>query len=122
MGLDSFWELPKGVKKAKFTPPLRLCGGMFSAHGEGSFRGGVYGSLVEAVTGESLYQEEIPPEVVRKMSNSLSGTDFENLPEQLRLTSLNPSSTIAVTREDYEDLCRMFSSYARLGATLRGWW
>ncbi len=124
MGLDNFWELPKGNKETTFEPPLELCGGMFSSHGEGSFRGKVYNSLIETVTGESLYQEKIKPSTVRKMSASLSSTEFDALPEHFRATSpeIASSSTCSVTKEEYEDLRRMFSVYAGLGASLKGWW
>jgi hypothetical protein len=123
MGLDSFWELPSTAELAKFTPPLSLCGGMFSAHGEGSFRGGAYDSLVEAVTGESLYQGEISPEVVMRMAASLGSTEFEDLPKHLRAVSLDDTvDDSTVTRGEYEDLRRMFSVYAALGARLKGWW
>lgn len=127
MGLDSFWELPKESKKAKFSPPLGLCGGMFSSHGEGSFRGKAYDDLVESVTGVSLYQEEIPPRVVKKMSAALAAKEFESLPKNFRSDGHagdpdNGSSDYAVTREEYEDLRRMFAVYAKLGASLKGWW
>lgn len=121
MGLDNFWELPKGNKDIKFNPPLRLCAGMFSGHGEGSFRGKVYDTLIETVTGESLYQEEIPPSIIAKMSASLEEMAFDSLPEGLRSPEMG-SSDPAVTREEYEDIRRMFSSYAACGASLKGWW
>lgn len=122
MGLDSFWEMPPGGKKAEFEPPLRLCGGMFSEHGEGSFRGKVYDALVESVTGESLYQEDIDPATVAKMAVALASTEFESLPESLRAGESKDNSGYAVNREEYEDLRRMFSAYAVRGASLRGWW
>ena len=121
MGLDSFWELPKGNQKIEFDPPLRLCGGMLSGHGEGSFRGKVYDTLVETITGQSLYQELISPEAVKKMSQSISATEFDSLPESMRTTQDDPSD-YAVTRSEYEDLRRMFSAYAEAGACLKGWW
>jgi len=121
MGLDSFWELPGGSAPAKFDPPLALCGGLFSGHGEGSFRGKAYDVLIETVTGVSLYQEEIPPDTVAEMSAALGAMDFEALPASLRSQG-ESSSGYEVTREEYNDLCRMFASYAKLGASLKGWW
>lgn len=121
MGLDSFWELPEGSADAKFDPPLALCGGLFSGHGEGSFRGKAYDALVETVTGVSLYQEEIPPAVVAEMSNALAGTDFDALEETFRSQD-ELGSGCGVTREEYDDLRRMFAAYAKLGASLKGWW
>lgn len=124
MGLDNFWELPPEGEEAKFDPPLNLCGGMLSSNGEGSFRGKVYDSLIEAVTGESLYQEGIEAEIVSKMATVLSGTDFEDLPEHFRGREGDVCSNGEgeVTKQEYEDLRRMFSAYANLGAGLKGWW
>jgi len=121
MGLDSFWELPSGSKKANFNPPLRLCGGIFSGSGEGSFRGKVYDSIVETVTGESLYQEEINPSTVAKMASALQSTEFESIPLSLRSPEGDGFGD-GVTAHEYDDLRRMFSSYAELGASLKGWW
>jgi hypothetical protein len=121
MGLDSFWDIPKGSKDVNFSPPLKLCGGMLSAHGEGSFRGKVYDYLIETVTGESLYQEKIAPAVIKKMSLALDNTEYDSLPPHLR-TSGSADEAYPVTREEYEDIRRMFSTYAKLGACLKGWW
>lgn len=121
MGLDSFWELPGGINEPNFDPPLRLCGGMLSGSGSGSFRGKVYDTLVEAVTGESLYQEVIDSTVVSKMSDSLEGRDYDSLPDDLRCPK-DETLGDEVTRAEYGDLRRMFSSYSKLGAILKGWW
>lgn len=43
--------------------------------GDTSFRGKVYAELVEDVTGVSLFQEWIPPEVVRRMAAQLEQCD-----------------------------------------------
>lgn len=41
-------------------PKVRLCGGMFSGNGsDGSFRGKVYADIVEKISGESLYDDNI---------------------------------------------------------------
>jgi hypothetical protein len=92
---------------------------MLSASGEGSFRGKVYDSLVETVTGESLYQEEIPTETVAKMAKSLELMEFDDLPSNLRESA---EYDYSVSKEEYEDLRRMFSIYANAGAVLKGWW
>jgi hypothetical protein len=55
---------------------IQLCGGLFSGDA-GSFRGKVYNDLVEQITGESLYQFWIPPEVVQRMAQALASCDAE---------------------------------------------
>jgi hypothetical protein len=109
MGLDSFWKGSVGVT---FNPPLRLIGGMLSGNGDGSFRGKCYADFVERVTGESLYQEVIKPEVVKQMAEKIAvqqweeqeaGREFEN-------------------EVEFKDLQRMFQAYAAAGHSLCGWW
>ncbi|HET8987534.1 MAG TPA: hypothetical protein VFN43_03395 [Humibacillus sp.] len=43
--------------------------------GDTSFRGKVYAELVQEVTGVSLFEEWIPPEVVRRMAAQLEQCD-----------------------------------------------
>lgn len=105
MGLDSFWVYPDGddVKHPEFDPPLRLCGGMFSGNGSGSFRGKVYDADIRVVTGQSLYREVIDNETVRLMAERLEMFSTSESPEQ-------------------KDLARMFRAYADAGFMLKGWW
>lgn len=106
MGLDSFWKHPvEGSPEPEFDPPLSLCGGMFSGHGQGSFRGKVYNGIVEGVTGVSLYQEQIPNSTVREMAAKLAAH----------------YSKLSVEGEE-ADLVRMFLAYAESGHDLLGWW
>jgi hypothetical protein len=104
MGLDSFWRHPDGkeVKDPEFDPPLQLCGGMFSANGQGSFRGKVYNDLIQSETGVSLYQELIPNSTVQKMAAKLALMETED--------------------EEATDLVRMFLAYGSAGFDLLGWW
>ena len=54
MGLDNIWMKNKdehGVIEGEF----KICGGVFSGHGNDSFRGKVYERFVEDVTGVSLF-------------------------------------------------------------------
>lgn len=113
MGLDSIWVTEGGtdVFNLDFTPPLQLCGGLFSGHGTGSFRGKVYSYLIEDITGESLYQERIPNATVRMMAEKLS-----DLPTAYAVHRYQ------VSVREYEDLRRMFAAYAQAGADLVGWW
>ena len=78
MGLDSYW-LDGDKKKASVPGHFRLVGGMLSGHGNDSFRGKCYAGLVESVTGVSLYQELIAPEVVREMSDKLGAVRWTEI-------------------------------------------
>ncbi len=72
MGLDVYAqpgpneELTPEDERAFEVAEVQLCGGMLSG-ADGSFRGKVYSRLVASITGESLYQEWIPPERVKAM-------------------------------------------------------
>lgn len=113
MGLDSFWEVPEGTKEPTFDPPLRLCGGMFSGHGKGSFRGKVYYSAIQEVSGVSLYQERMEPGDVKRIADALAA--YEPTEEWLERHNI-------LSMKEWNDLVRMFRGYADVGASLLGWW
>ncbi len=113
MGLDSFWKAPEDHERSiQFDPPLQLCGGMFSAHGQGSFRGKVYDEVVMKITGETLYQERISNQTVREMSKRLDE----------HVSKAKFGQVADLIDDDLEDLARMFHSYAEAGYELLGWW
>ena len=119
MGLDSFWKLPKGTRKPVFKPELILVGGLFSGHGKGSFRGKIYSDIIEAITGESLYQEEIPNTTIREMAEKLNNfSPTEAFLKDHAAYKQTPSEHL----EEYNNLRRMFNEYAKRGASLHGWW
>ena len=142
MGLDNFWELPEGADEPTFEKELRLCGGMFSGHGQGSFRGKVYADLVEAITGVSLYTEKIDNETVREMAQKLAETTYEEALEHDSWTMFSPEVWYNEdTEEEYyafeedpeypnheeckerwKDFQTMFMTYAEAGAELTSWW
>jgi hypothetical protein len=77
MGLDTYAYdavAKKPMKDELFGHvPQVLCGGLFSGNGgSSSFRGKVYAGYVQAVTGVSLYQEEIPNQIVKQMAELLA--------------------------------------------------
>jgi len=81
MGLDNIWKKNKeenGVIEGDF----KLCGGVFSGHGNDSFRGKVYDRFVEDVTGVSLYGDpetfEIPNETVKQMADDLEAVEWRD--------------------------------------------
>jgi hypothetical protein len=115
MGLDSFWELPEGAEDPSFEPELHLCGGLCSGHGQGSFRGKVYNYFIENTTGQTLYAEVIDNIKVQDMAKKLQiYLDTQNLNDLTELYGLEIF--------ELKDLCQMFNTYAKVGATLHGWW
>lgn len=86
MGLDTFAahspdniELTEEDTQAFLEADISLCGGMLSGGGNnGSFRGKVYVLLILGITGESLNDEWLPPEIVSKMYEALLACDPED--------------------------------------------
>lgn len=85
MGLDNYAsrnpeeiELSEEDVRAFEEAGIDLCGGIAS-DGETSFRGKVYDNLITSITGVSLYNDWIPPETVRRMSEMLDRYDPEEV-------------------------------------------
>jgi len=87
MGLDSV--ISRSPEEVVLTPEderalnesgIDLCGGLCS-DGVTSFRGKVYDTFVTEVTGESLYQEWLPPKTVGEMAQALAACDPESAKE-----------------------------------------
>lgn len=113
MGLDNFFQNTDPSAPAMDFEP-RLCGGMFSGHGQASFRGKVYNSFILFVTGESLYQDVIPNDKIKEMAQKL--TEFY---------SQYPNDVIGdynLSKEELFDLVRVFNYHAQHGSELVGWW
>lgn len=90
------------------------CGGMFSGHGQSSFRGKVYDSIVDGVTGVSLYTDDkIPNETVREMASKLAETPWE-IARQYDQWELS--------EDDYKGLVEMFQAHAEAGHVLTAWY
>jgi hypothetical protein len=134
MGLDSFWALLQGTEPPRFDPPLRLCGGMLSGDGNGSFRGKVDNCAVSGVAGISLYQERMPNADARRIATALEdylatgdgGFEYDEWPPRARRVRGSCREEIELRRRytdaEWADLARMFRAYADLGAELIGWW
>jgi hypothetical protein len=92
---------------------IQLCGGMLSGgSGSSSFRGKVYAAYVEEVTGVSLYENVILPDVVAQMAEKLvaAAEDFQRaMPED-------------PTLDERLDLARWFTVCATRGYGVSGWW
>ncbi len=88
MGLDTYaarspeGDLREDDEQAFDKVEIQLCGGMNSGSG-GSFRGKVYADVVKHVSGVSLYEEWIPPEVVRAMAETFDRCDPEAVEREM---------------------------------------
>ena len=114
MGLDNIWKKNKeenGVIEGDF----KLCGGVFSGHGNDSFRGKVYDRFVEDVTGVSLYGDpetfEIPNETVKQMADDLEATEWRD----------SYVENYDIEEQEFKDLVRMFRLHADAGHYLLAW-
>ena len=90
-----------------------LTRGLFS-FGAGAFRGKVYAPIVYRITGVDLYQKWIPPDVVKKMWESLERCDSEKLVEE--------DPIICSTTSVILELQRFFQVCAERNLGLIGWW
>jgi hypothetical protein len=122
MGLDNFVSRSPG--EAVLTPEderaiaesgIRLCGG-FHSDGVTSFRGKVYELFVAAVTGESLYQEWLPPETVADMADKLEACDPDTARERLDL-----DTDFIPTPGEIRSLRKLFRLCADRGLGIIAW-
>jgi len=122
MGLDNFVSRSPG--EAVLTPEderaiaesgIRLCGGLYS-DGVTSFRGKVYQLFVAAVTGESLYQEWLPPETVADMAGKLEACDPDTARERLDL-----DTDFIPTPGEIRSLRKLFRLCADRGLGIIAW-
>ncbi|MGD2155116.1 MAG: hypothetical protein PVG79_17760 [Gemmatimonadales bacterium] len=120
MGLDVFaqrgpqQDLTKEDEEAFEAAEIELCGGLLSGPTD-SFRGKVYAGLVEAITGESLYQEWIPPERVKAMHEALVRCE----PQQFAAVH---DERFGDVEEAVANLRKFFGVCAEQGLGLVGWW
>lgn len=111
MGLDSIW-IGENNERAFVNAELNLCGGMFSDSGNSSFRGKVYDLLVSEATGQTLYSEDIPNNLVVQMAEKLQGCTISSA------QVIDPN----IVEQELEDLKLMFKLHAEAGHKLVGWW
>ena len=114
MGLDNIWKKSKdenGVIEGEF----KICGGVFSGHGNDSFRGKVYDRFVEDVTGVSLYGDpetfEIPNETVKQMADDLEAVEWRD----------SYITNYDIEKQEFKDLVKMFRLHADAGHYLLAW-
>lgn len=115
MGLDSLWRKEDdtdGIVPKRF----KICGGLFSGNleiGNDSFRGKVYDSLVTEVTGQSLYQDKIPADVIKQMNTKIQQAKYEEV-KDLAMYELS--------EEEWQDFQAMWQEHSNADHHLVGWW
>jgi len=118
MGLDNYAMRAPGEQlteedvEAFEAADIKLCSGVFSG-GEASFRGKVYDDPIVGITGESLYQEWIPPERVEKMYEALMKCN----PEEAAKGDYRYSTT----ESEIINLRKFFKVCAERNLGLHGW-
>lgn len=116
MGLDCFWVkvVPAERMGIKPTEEYKLCGGMFSGDGAGSFRGKVYAGLIDQLCNISLYQELVPECQVKEIAKTLESARWENV--------LAMDFAYPISEQEFKGLSKMFRFYADNDCCLMGWW
>ncbi|HYU59013.1 MAG TPA: hypothetical protein VEO00_13340 [Actinomycetota bacterium] len=121
MGLDSFAaRSPEGGltaedERAFAAAEIDLCGGMYS-DGTVSFRGKVYSTAIEPVSGVSIYQRWIAPPELRAIAEAFDRCDPETVE---RWMADEPDRT---TAEEVLQLRAFFDICRDRGLGLVGWW
>ena len=122
MGLDNFISRSPG--DVVLTPEdervfaesgIGLCGGMYS-DGVTSFRGKVYVLFVTEVTGESLFEEWLPPETVAAMADKLAACDPDTARERVDL-----DEDFVPSPGEIRDLQKLFRVCADRGLGIIAW-
>jgi hypothetical protein len=104
MGLDNLWK-KNDNETASVEGEFQICGGMFSGHGNDSFRGKVYARIIEDITNENLYDDVIPNEKIKEMADALESTEF--IPEYI--------VRYDIEHNEFKDLVKMFRLHADAG-------
>jgi hypothetical protein len=122
MGLDNY--VSRSPDEVVLTPEdertitetgISLCGSL-NSDGITSFRGKVYERFVTAVTGESLYEDWLPPETLAAMAEKLDACDPDTLGARL---GLDPDSI--PSESEILDLRRLFHLCAARGLGIIAW-
>ena len=122
MGLDNFISRSPGDvvltaedERAFAESGVALCGAMYS-DGVTSFRGKVYAMFVTEVTGESLFEEWLPPETVAVMADKLAACDPDTARGQLDL-----DEDFVPSPGEIRDLQKLFRICADRGLGIIAW-
>lgn len=111
MGLDNYWK--DGDKDGTVKGEFLVCGGICSGNGNESFRGKVYSGIIEAVTGTSLYEDEIPNSEVLRMNEAIQACTLAKAQEH---------SPYGIEQEEWDDFKKMWDAHAKAGHRLIAWY
>lgn len=121
MGLDNYFRIEcsegETAPVVKMEREPTLTGGMFSGHGRGSFRGKVYATLIEDITGTSIYEDCIGPDTLVEMADEMDAHLAENPG-----TTMFKSDDWDVPRQELADLAMIFRAYGEAGYHLNSWY
>ena len=113
MGLDSYAMNRDGKCLTKEQESLfegiNLCGGLFSGNG-GSFRGKVYNSFIQEISGVSLYSE------------MLEVCEVTCIKEALEDHLANGNPLVDVSEDTVSNLLRFFKVCDENDLVVGGWW
>ena len=112
MGLDMYWELPKGNYHPRFIPSLCLinCWTME----DGSLTFGDYAIYLSALSGVPTHDQYISEASVIEISERFDQVDYKVFCE------LN--SFVSLSLKEWNDLKRMFNAYAKIGGRIQVSW
>lgn len=122
MGLDNFVSRAPGDvvltpedERAFAESGISLCG---SIHTDGatSFRGKIYVEFVSAVTGESLFDDWLPPATLAAMADKLAACDADTVGEGLGIYE-----DFVPSPGEIRDLQRLFRLCADRGLGIIAW-
>jgi hypothetical protein len=115
MGLDNLAQPSQNGKLSKEDEQAFIQSGVSLGGCEGMFRGKIYDECIYDITGESLYQDWIPPDTVKKMYQAL--------------VKCNPKEVIAkgsysypITESEIVELRTFFKICAERTLGLFGWY
>jgi|LakMenEpi03Aug12_release.lakeMendotaPanAssembly.Ray.scaffolds.fasta_scaffold40080_9 hypothetical protein len=127
MGLDIF-AMKFAPAPAEDFKDINLCGGVFST-GDSSFRGKVYNSFIEWVTGDeqTLYKESIDFDSVKEIRNQLAlffveNKDADKAQDLLDEIHNNGQIDYPIKVDEVRNLLKFFDVCVEKGYTLHGWW
>ncbi len=112
MGLDNFWKMDN-ENNGSVEGDYKVCGGIFTDNGNDSFRGKVYNSIIENITGVSLYESEITAPIVEQMNKQIQECTYK---------TAKSYSQYDLEEKEWEDFQRMWNDHAEAGHYLVSWY